>query len=186
MTISPKYHSENARLHENRAYGSSGHYWLGHVLELADLVNARSLIDYGAGKGTLGKYVERYGIEYRPYDPVTFPKKPTRAADLLVALDVLEHIEPNHLPGVLEEMLSFTGKLMFCVVSTRPAGKTLSDGRNAHLIVEDYEWWKKQLDTATRWRGVRTRQGHDHFSYVGTPRVRPIPSNQIKTLRGEL
>jgi hypothetical protein len=35
------------------------------------------------------------------------------------------------------------------VIATRPAKKHLPDGRNAHLIVQDSDWWLGQLEK--RW-----------------------------------
>lgn len=33
----------------------------------------------------------------------------------------------------------------FFTISTVPAIKKLPDGRNAHLIVEDYRWWLPKI-----------------------------------------
>ena len=186
VTISEDYRAQNAELHQRPGYGSSGHLWLGHVLELCEAVNARSLIDYGCGKGTLGRYLKPFGIKYTPYDPATFPKRPKEPADIVVALDVLEHIEPDTLNNVLDDMHALGTKLFFAVVSTRPATKTLQDGRNAHLIVEDWWWWKKHLHNhGTRWRGVRTRQHADYFDFVGRPQKTTVTKAQINTIRGK-
>jgi hypothetical protein len=186
--ISHTYRQENETLHEGKGYGSSGHLWLGHILELAEVVNASSLIDYGAGKGTLGKYLSKFGIDYTPYDPATFPKVPTKPADMVVCLDVLEHIEPDKLGAVLDHMHSLTTTLFFANVSTRPATKTLSDGRNAHLIVEDWPWWKQHLHRGGTFKSIRVRQHADHFDFVGMPthEGRKIARHMIQRIRGKL
>jgi len=187
MTISDGYRAENQRLHDMRGYGTSGHLWLGNIVELARLVNARSLLDYGCGKATLESYVEPHGLAYTGYDPVTRPKKPKKGTyDLVACLDVLEHIEPEYLDDVLDELTGYTGKLFFAVVSTRAAGKTLSDGRNAHLIQEPWEWWKPVLTTSTRWRCLRIRQHADHFDFVGCARTRQVDKKTALKLRGQL
>lgn len=183
--ISPEYTEENRKLHERAGYGSSGHYWLGHVLELADIIGAKSVLDYGAGKATLGPYVQRYGLDYLPYDPATYPEVPKGKFDLVVCLDVLEHLEPEARFDVIEHIGQITGKLFLCVVNTRPSSKVLSDGRNAHLIQEDWSLWKRHLHKGV-FRTVRIRQHAETFEFVG--QARPpggITPEQRSKIRGE-
>ena len=44
---------------------------------------------------------------------------------------------------------------MYHLVACHPAKKYLSDGRNAHLIVENPEWWKCKLQTVLNWKLCR-------------------------------
>lgn len=185
-TISPAYLDEQRRLHD-APYGSSAHYWLGHVLELCEIFEIRTVLDYGAGKGTLGPYLTRFGIEYTPYDPATFPKRPEGFHDLTVCLDVLEHVEEAYLNNVFEDIRNHTGKVFFSNVATRPSTKVLSDGRNAHLIQKDYEWWRPRFKDG--WIGGRTRQHPGAFDVVVIRKpppsgYQPVPREQIDRLRG--
>jgi len=181
--ITPGYVEQNAALHEQPGYGSSGHLWLGHIVELAKAVNLRSLIDYGAGKGTLGNYLGPYGIAYTLYDPATFPTLPDRPADMVVALDVMEHIEPDYVQAVMQHIGELTRKVVFLHVSTRPATKKLSDGRNAHLIVQDWYWWKPVI--TQHFKTVRIRQNVDSFEFVGTPnRATRLTTHEIHKIKG--
>lgn len=186
-TITHRYRRENETLHDQPGYGSSGHLWLGHILEILEAIGyAETVLDYGCGKGTLKPYLERLGYKVTNYDPATFPKKPKGTFDLVVCLDVLEHIEPECLRDVLEEMYRYTSGLFFAVVSTRPATKTLSDGRNAHLIIEKWPWWKEHLHDGGLWRGVRTREHADYFDYVGRPSPpNGVPKHVIQRIRGK-
>ena len=183
--ISSPYLKTQQELHETGPYGSSGHYWLGHVAELMEVLGAHSLIDYGAGKATLGPYCTRLGYHYQPYDPVTFPTRP-KPAQVVVCLDVLEHIEPESLSTVLDDIQKLALTAVFLVVATRPSGKSLSDGRNAHLIVEDYTWWKRHL--LERWKSVRTRQFNGGFEMVlatqHPSQGNAFPRKKVKELRG--
>lgn len=186
--ISPGYLAEQRTLHET-SYGSSGHYWLGHVLELCEVFKLGSVLDYGAGKATLGNYLKGYGINYRAYDPVTYPDRPKGQFDLVVCLDVLEHVEEAYLPAVFEDFRSMTAKVLFANVCTRPSSKTLSDGRNAHITQHDYDWWKPHF--LTGFYGIRTRQHHDGFDITlsrdpAPPGVKPVSRRQIEILRGHL
>ncbi len=146
MLISPDYLKLNAQLHEEReTYGSHGWPWIGPILHFMLDAGAHDLLDYGAGKGLLAKWFpsDGYGPVYC-YDPVTFPEEPS-PRDFVVMLDVLEHIEPECLDDVLDHVRSKMKKGGFFVIATRPAKKTLSDGRNAHLIVKDHAYWIAKL-----------------------------------------
>ncbi len=46
---------------------------------------------------------------------------------------------------MLRDLKRVTKRKLFFNIATRPAQKTLPDGRNAHLIVETAEWWLNQL-----------------------------------------
>lgn len=185
-TISPSYLSEQRRLHE-KAYGSSAHYWLGHVLELCEIFDIKSVLDYGAGKGTLGKYLPKFGVEYTPYDPVTFPKRPEGFFDMTVCLDVMEHIEEGFVGNVFDDIRNHTAKVFFANVATRPSKKTLSDGSNAHVCLHGYDWWRDHFKRG--WIGGRTRQQDGAFDIVvirKPPPVghHPVSREQIDRLRG--
>jgi hypothetical protein len=60
---------------------------------------------------------------------------------MVACIDVLEHIEPACLEEVLDDLMRLTKAVGFFSVHTGPAIKTLSDGRNAHLIQQPPEWW---------------------------------------------
>ena len=59
--------------------------------------------------------------------------------------DVLEHIEPNYLKEVLQDIDNYATKYVWLRIDTQPARKELSDGRNAHLIIKDKDWWIEVL-----------------------------------------
>lgn len=181
--ISHRYRVQNRELHEKPGYGSSGHLWLGHVLEICEAVEARSVLDYGAGKATLGRYITRYGLEYYPYDPATFPARPVGKSDVVVCLDVLEHIEPDRIGKVLQDLQEHTGKVVFLRVCTRESTKTLSDGRNAHLLVHPWVWWKTRLKAF--FKPLRIRMDGDFFELVAEPLPAELPAHYRATLRGQ-
>lgn len=155
--ISPDYRRLQMELHAApKGYGGKGDKWAEAVLNLAKAYHCGSVLDYGCGQGTLIKAV-RYTVrrwppghypelDLREYDPAilgldTLPSR----ADLVVCTDVIEHIEPEKLDAVLAHLASLARKVLFVVIATRPASKMLSDGRNAHLIVEDASWWEARL-----------------------------------------
>jgi hypothetical protein len=65
-------------------------------------------------------------------------------SDLVACIDVLEHIEPQHLSDVLDDLARIT-QIGFFSIHTGAAKKRLSDGRNAHLIQQPASWWLPHL-----------------------------------------
>lgn len=144
QTISEDYRGLNQKLHEeNKEYGTSGKKWTLQVLDMCKTLDTKDVLDYGCGKSTLANNLP---FSINQYDPA-IPKYAARPvkADLVVCTDVLEHIEPECLDDVLKDLSDLTRKVGFFVVATRPAAKTLADGRNAHLIQKPVEWWVPKL-----------------------------------------
>lgn len=142
--ISEEYRALNAQLHrDNLAYGVGGGRHAPIVLKLAESTKANSVLDYGCGKGGLAKAMP-YGI--CEYDPAIPGKQESpKPADLVVCTDVLEHIEPERLRFVLDDLRRVTRKVGYFVIHMGPAQKTLADGRNAHLLQRDRSWWTQKL-----------------------------------------
>jgi 2-polyprenyl-3-methyl-5-hydroxy-6-metoxy-1,4-benzoquinol methylase len=59
--------------------------------------------------------------------------------------DVLEHIEPDQLDKVLDDLKRLVKQAGVFVIATGPAKKFLDDGRNAHLIQEGAAWWLPKI-----------------------------------------
>lgn len=142
MLLSEQYRSEQARLHSMGNYGTASLQYGEMVSGIVERSGARTLLDYGCGSmRNLAKVLD-CEVVYEGYDPAVpaFAGDPD-AADLVVCIDVLEHIEPDCLDAVLDHLKAKTLKHVFFTVHTGPAVKTLSDGRNAHLIQQPASWW---------------------------------------------
>jgi hypothetical protein len=142
--ISQSYLRQQQALHENPAYGIASLHFAPLVAAVVRSSKPMSLCDYGAGKMLLLPALRAEGVsipEYHPYDPAFPQYGEALPADLVCCIDVLEHIEPEYLGAVLSHLASLTKKLAFLTIHTAPAIKTLSDGRNAHLIIEPKSWW---------------------------------------------
>lgn len=148
MKISPAYLVLQQELHKNPNYGVASLGVAPIVKQIMQRCGAKSLSDYGAGKCNLRKGLQQAGVtdfDYFPYDPAFPEYGEPRPADLVCCIDVLEHIEIDFLPAVLEDLSRITQKFGFFSIATGPAIKVLSDGRNAHLIQKPTSWWLPRL-----------------------------------------
>lgn len=148
--ISPRYRDEQVRLHaQPRGYGQRGSKWSTHVNTLVWKHGCQSVLDYGCGQGSLRQWVAEAGRcrDIREYDPAIAGKDALPAvADLVVCTDVLEHVEPDKIDAVLAHLRSVTGRLLFVVISLVETAKTLSDGRQAHILLQAPAWWRARFE----------------------------------------
>lgn len=143
--ITPEYADLNKKLHEqNAAYGVGGGKHAEVVLKICESLNSKLVLDYGCGKGYLGKALP---FPIWEYDPGVVGKEDSpRPADLVVCTDVLEHIEPELISDVLGDLKRCVRQVGYFVIHTGPASKTLPDGRNTHLIQQGIGWWSSVLE----------------------------------------
>ena len=153
MPISESQLAFNQALHQsNPSFGSrdqaSG---MASNLPLAlyrmyELGICSSVLDYGTGKGLL---VDRLRSELPAsicvdgYDPAVnkWAKKPDSPYDIVLCLDVLEHVELSSIDDVIQDLKILTRNFCYTVVDLQPAVKQLADGRNAHILLAPSEWW---------------------------------------------
>jgi hypothetical protein len=148
MTISKEYLTLQSTLHQNPNYGVASLHFAPIVADLMAQTGCKSISDYGAGKKRLFTALKEMGKEpanYFAYDPVFPDYGVPKPADLVCCIDVLEHIEPDHIDDVLVDLHRITTNLGFFSIHMGPAEKHLSDGRNAHLIQKPTSWWLKKL-----------------------------------------
>ena len=119
------------------------------VYDFVEKQRPRSLIDWGCAQGNLLHRLEQdFAIEklagFDPGNPI-YRTVPDGVYDCLVSCDVVEHFEPDELGASLGLMQSKFARAAFIIVACYPAKKTLADGRNAHLIVENCAWWMQRI-----------------------------------------
>lgn len=138
--ISDNYRAQLTQLHTERPdFGTSSVMYAPIVQKLIAQFKPRQFVDYGCGKQALKPHVP---IPYIPYDPaIPEISAPPGPADFVMTSDVLEHLEPEYLDSVLDDLQRITRKVGFHVVHTGAALHHLPDGRNAHIIQEPAEWW---------------------------------------------
>jgi tetratricopeptide (TPR) repeat protein len=183
--ISTDYAQLNAELHaRNPQYGTSGQRWASVVSGLAGWLPTLDILDYGCGKQTLAASLPRLPV--RGYDPALpgLNAKP-EPADLVVCTDVLEHVEPELVDNVLDDLARVTRKLGFFTVATRPAVKVLADGRNAHLTQQPIEWWLAKFKQRFSVHQHRDYGGQEFYVLVSSPVAGVVSPPSIDALRAD-
>jgi hypothetical protein len=151
--ISPAYREEQIRLHTlPKAYGERGHKWSTHIHTIVWVRGCASILDYGCGTGSLGLTLRESILlakrckDFRDYDPAIPGKDALPApADLVVCTDVLEHVEPDKIDAVLDHLTGLAQKRLFVAIALTDTAHLLSDGRQAHILLREPEWWREQL-----------------------------------------
>jgi hypothetical protein len=175
QTISSGYIEQNRLLYEsNPVYGITSLNYLDTIKKIYERISAKSLLDYGCGKGMLAKNLD---FPIWEYDPSIFGKnEPPHPADLVVCVDVLEHVEPEYLEITLDDIARCTKLVAFFIVFTGASVKTLPDGRNTHLIQQDRDWWKEKLSQyfIVPEEGIQEKNGYVRFVGSRKPRKTAI------------
>jgi len=168
MLITEEYRKQQAELHRTHdGYGVACLKYAEKVQDIASKYGLSKLLDYGAGKGRLATKLPSWlGItRYEPANP-HWAEHP-EPHDFVVCIDVLEHIEPDCLESVLDDLQALTKKVGFFTVNCKKAGKTLPDGRNAHLIIQPKEWWMPKFES--RFNVIETSKARAGFDVLCEP-----------------
>lgn len=163
--ISPEYLEQQKALHETGNYGVMGRMYADIVMQVVTALRTESILDYGCGQQTLQQALPMFTID--GYDPAIpgLDAEP-EPHDVVVCTDVLEHIEPDKLDAVLDNLRYLTRKVVVLAIDTGPANKVLPDGRNAHLIQEGVEFWLPKL--WTRWSLDTMQCAHGKIIVTGS------------------
>ena len=65
--------------------------------------------------------------------------------DLVVSIDVLEHIPSQDIDWVLEKIISKAKKYVFMNVACYSAAALLPNGKNAHININNHKWWFEKI-----------------------------------------
>lgn len=134
----------------------------GRIRRLIVETGAKSILDYGSGKGQqyLPKPVKEpdgpvypsiqayWGVErIQCYDPchVPFSALPEGQFDGVICTDVIEHCPEEDLDWILEEIFAYATKFVFANIACWPASKRLPNGENAHATIKPVEWWVNEI-----------------------------------------
>ena len=144
-----KYHKQNPT------------HWIGESLgeykyQIWDVIkrnNVKTVLDYGCGKAHFHKLLFNNrrtpgapNINITGYDPAYLPfsNRPKEKFDLVLCIDVMEHVQEDQIDNVLKDIFSFSDKIFF-TITCYEATQTLLNGKNAHYTIKEPDWWKEKL-----------------------------------------
>lgn len=158
-------------IHDNIRWGATGVNLIPHIKQdLKKFTDVTTILDYGSGCGRIKQHQDRLDGDYEvlEYDPGVKGKEHGNIpADYLICCDVLEHIEPDLIRNVLEDITRCMKKGGTISIAFVPAKKILADGRNAHLIVKDKGWWNQLLNEYVRVKKITLyNEGRQGIWYV--------------------
>jgi hypothetical protein len=151
IQISQEYKEQLKQIHSGT--GKKMGWGLEPPVKLVETINKykpKTILDYGCGGGAMMEHMQGLypNTQLSGYDPgmAEFSAYPT-SVDLIYSTDVFEHIEPAHIDSTLK-LLWQTSPINFHKIACFPAKKKLPDGRNAHLIIEEPEWWINKIQSS--------------------------------------
>jgi len=169
--ISQAYLKEMEYQHNTSDWGIAGLSNVPNIIDLANRINAKNILDYGSGYGRTANELRKNNFNVLEYDPgikrkrknLKFINRSNYKTDLIICTDVLEHIEKNRLKNVLRHLHSIDCMYYYITIGEGPAGRILSNGDNAHLIQESKQWWFDilskifKIHTDNKWTYVLTK-----------------------------
>ncbi|MFM1816891.1 MAG: hypothetical protein RLZ98_3586 [Pseudomonadota bacterium] len=147
MAGNPQLIDQYRNIHATETYGNTSVKNLRFIRPEIQLLRPGSIIDYGCGQSRLLDELDLgYEVRTQRYDPAipAYQTRPDEVFDLLINVDVLEHIEEKDLDEVIADMRSLCRDALI-IVDTAPAALVLEDGRNAHVTLQPHEWWQARL-----------------------------------------
>lgn len=176
MLISEEYKALQAKAHQDKPdWGRASVAYAGNVADFCNHYGTKLILDYGCGKQRLRDCMKPHGIEVIGYDPgIPGLDTPAKPHDYVVCIDVLEHVEPECVDDVLDDLLRVTNKVGLFTIATTLANTTLADGSNAHRTVQPMKWWNEKL--SRRFNVTVMTDRREGFAVAVTPIWRQWPA----------
>ncbi|MAL11588.1 MAG: hypothetical protein CMF74_18240 [Maricaulis sp.] len=149
-----KFHAANQENWCGEALAEYKHEVFGIIKER----NIKSILDYGCGKAKFhnilfnnSKVPGSPTVSIVGYDPAfaQYSQKPTGDFDLILCVDVMEHVQEDKVDEVLSDIFNSYSGHVFMTITCYEATQVLLNGKNAHYTVKEPDWWKSKLQTYT-------------------------------------
>lgn len=165
VLISEGYRQQQEALHSNGNYGTASIFYAPIVSEICNKLEVLHLLDYGCASCNLFKNLKvNHAMKLQAYDPAIAKYSTSPApAEMVACIDVLEHIEPELLDNVLDDLERVTEAVIFMTIDTAPAQKVLPDGRNAHLTQQPMNWWLPKIWDRFDVQSVQVTSSHSFY-----------------------
>lgn len=141
----------------------------GRIKSYIDKYGAKTLLDYGCGKGVqyqpaqvkvsdgrvFNSIPEFWGVTVALYDPAytPFSTLPTGKYEAVISTDVLEHCPEDDVDWIVDEIFGYATKFVYANVACYPASKRLPNGENAHTTIKPLEYWQAAFQKAAAKHG---------------------------------
>lgn len=135
------------QIHAAHKYGDTSIKNLRYLRPQVQILKPKTIIDFGCGQSKLIDVLsDSVGAQGTRYDPAIpkYSKQPKGKHDLLINVDVLEHVPVDQLDDVVGQMASLCEEAII-VIDTREAKAILPNGENAHCTVRSHDWWGDYL-----------------------------------------
>jgi hypothetical protein len=151
MLISSEMKALNEELHQRiPQFGTAaGKHTKQIYEEFVKHYGITDILDYGCGKNHFSIELQKLdkNVKVTSYDPgmPEFETKPEGTFEAVLCHDVLEHVEPELIDNVLQDIFQYGNKMFYLSIGLGPCTKKLADGRDNHLIQEPPPWWFAKL-----------------------------------------
>ncbi len=134
-----------------------------YALIIKEIINKNkisTMLDYGCGKGSfynkefilnnkkINSLKDLWSIDIDLFDPCYEEHSSInedKYYDMTICIDVLEHIPSQDIDWVLYKIFNKTKKYVFMNVACYPAIALLPNGKNAHININNPQWWHKKI-----------------------------------------
>ena len=150
LTEATKFHAVNQDNWAGEALAEYKH----QIFNLIKENNIKTILDYGCGKAKFHSILfnnrkvpgSPMNVNITKYDPAVaqYANKPTGTYDLVLCIDVMEHVQEDKVDEVLKDIFTYSNKV-FLTITCYAAKQILTNGKNAHYTVKDPDWWKEKL-----------------------------------------
>lgn len=149
-TLTPEYRDLLIKMHADKPDWGLRNGATYHQFILPHLRPTSRVLDWGCGKGSLGVALKKHlpMLSVTNYDPgmPEWSKEPKGTFDLVVCLDVLEHVETEeYADAVITKLRQHAKRDLYICVFLAKAKAILPDGRNSHLLLRPADWWLDRL-----------------------------------------